>query len=228
MPYHIGSKGSNGCSGFPVLSDTGKKVGCHPTKAEATNHLQALYANVPDASKSDCCPDDITKQSPCWDGYVQRGMKPGKDGKPVPNCVPVEKSETPMDVAYNPIATDPTPASPSSHINPNAGMRRAQYMLNQPRPKSGGKIHNKPGVEIWSGSPFGKFDNSGQEIGSYTPPNPNPIDSYEGCDCPECMSKHIACKDCAMCANKLADSIFNFESVSSLITKQTIRWSKDA
>lgn len=175
-----------------------------------------------------CCPDDITKQGPCWDGYVQRGMKPGKDGKPVPNCVPVEKSETPMDVANNPIATDPTPASPSSHINPNAGMRRAQYMLNQPRPKSGGKIHNKPGVEIWAGSPFGKFDNSGQEIGSYTPPNPNPIDTYEGCDCPECMSKNIACKDCAMCANKLADSIFNLGSVASLITKQTIRWDKNA
>ena len=32
--------------------------------------------------------DSVDKQSPCWDGYVQRGMKPGKDGKPVPNCVP--------------------------------------------------------------------------------------------------------------------------------------------
>jgi hypothetical protein len=31
------------------------------------------------------------KQNPCWDGYVQRGMKPGKDGKMVPNCVPVSK-----------------------------------------------------------------------------------------------------------------------------------------
>jgi hypothetical protein len=32
--------------------------------------------------------DNMDKQSPCWDGYVQRGMKPGKDGQPVPNCVP--------------------------------------------------------------------------------------------------------------------------------------------
>lgn len=31
---------------------------------------------------------DMEKQAPCWEGYVQRGMKPGKDGKPVPNCVP--------------------------------------------------------------------------------------------------------------------------------------------
>ena len=31
------------------------------------------------------------KQAPCWDGYVQRGMKPGKDGRMVPNCVPAKK-----------------------------------------------------------------------------------------------------------------------------------------
>jgi hypothetical protein len=43
--------------------------------------------------KSECCPEDISKQAPCWDGYVQRGMKPGADGKPVPNCVPAEKSD---------------------------------------------------------------------------------------------------------------------------------------
>lgn len=28
-------------------------------------------------------------QGPCWDGYVQAGMKKGKGGKMVPNCVPV-------------------------------------------------------------------------------------------------------------------------------------------
>jgi hypothetical protein len=40
-----------------------------------------------------CCPEDISKQSPCWDGYVQRGMKPGENGRPVPNCVPVAKAD---------------------------------------------------------------------------------------------------------------------------------------
>ena len=34
----------------------------------------------------------VNKQAPCWDGYVQRGMKPGANGKPVPNCVPAKKS----------------------------------------------------------------------------------------------------------------------------------------
>lgn len=34
----------------------------------------------------------MKKANPCWDGYEQRGMKKGKDGKPVPNCVPVSKA----------------------------------------------------------------------------------------------------------------------------------------
>ena len=35
--------------------------------------------------------ENVNKQAPCWDGYVQRGMKPGANGKPVPNCVPAKK-----------------------------------------------------------------------------------------------------------------------------------------
>jgi hypothetical protein len=42
--------------------------------------------------KSDCCPEEISKQAPCWEGYVQRGMKPGDNGKKVPNCVPAAKA----------------------------------------------------------------------------------------------------------------------------------------
>jgi hypothetical protein len=172
MPYHVGGKGSNGCGGYPVVKEGGEVVGCHATRAEADAHLQALYANVPDAeksavagatpsftvdpkypqvgtkqpqqgyggrrsrdvtsgnvrssyaprpkktgrgrhsyssdpasagtvqsgggggsmgSKSNDISDLIKEQGPCWDGYAQRGMKPGKNGQMVPNCVPVKK-----------------------------------------------------------------------------------------------------------------------------------------
>ena len=52
MPYRVGGKGTNGCKGYPVVKEDGEVVGCHGTRAEADNHLQALYANVPDAEKS--------------------------------------------------------------------------------------------------------------------------------------------------------------------------------
>jgi len=44
-------------------------------------------------SKSDCGCGSLNKKAPCWDGYVQRGMKPGKNGQMVPNCVPAKKAD---------------------------------------------------------------------------------------------------------------------------------------
>lgn len=70
-----------------------------------------------------CCPEDITKNDPCWEGYTQRGMKP-KDGKMVPNCVPVDKAddlfEDSDDVVYE---TDSM--SKADGYSPPAGARSA-------------------------------------------------------------------------------------------------------
>jgi len=38
-------------------------------------------------------PKEVAKADPCWEGYAQRGMKPGRGGSMVPNCVPVSKAE---------------------------------------------------------------------------------------------------------------------------------------
>lgn len=46
MPWHIGAKGSHGCSGYPVIKDSDNSVaGCHKTKKDANAQLAALYAN---------------------------------------------------------------------------------------------------------------------------------------------------------------------------------------
>jgi hypothetical protein len=45
MPYHVGKKGSNGCSGFPVVTDKGHVMGCHPIKENADQQVAALYAS---------------------------------------------------------------------------------------------------------------------------------------------------------------------------------------
>lgn len=207
MPYHVGEKGSYGCSGYPALKDDGKVMGCHKTKAKARAQIYAINISegnigkaMPDLKEGDwaltshggdeefhigqvvhvmregmlgveggeytleasaenpavliqlyeqeedgfweatreysacmmslmiqidplpqepkpeemdkvdaCCPEtksdsnwetvkpnkenpELGKQAPCWDGYVQRGMKI-KNGKKVPNCVPAQKAE---------------------------------------------------------------------------------------------------------------------------------------
>jgi hypothetical protein len=103
-------------------------------------------------------------------------------------------SDTPMDVSYNAIVTDPTPANPSSHINPSVGIKKPQYSLNQSRPTGSG-IHNKPGVSIWAGSAFGKSITA-EVIAPST---------YQGCDCATCKEMNVDCPDCPMCANPISD-----------------------
>jgi hypothetical protein len=93
MPYSIGEQGSYGCSGYPVVKDgTSDVMGCHDTREAAGRQIAAIEANE-NKGAGIKNPEDwpIDKQSPCWDGYVQRGMKE-KDGRMVPNCVPVSKA----------------------------------------------------------------------------------------------------------------------------------------
>jgi len=76
MPYHVGAKGSYGCSGYPALKDDGTVMGCHKTKEAAARQIYAINQSE----------GNIDKAAPCWDGYT-------KNGKMVPNCVPISKMD---------------------------------------------------------------------------------------------------------------------------------------
>ena len=66
--------------------------GC-PTCKELDVNCENCPVCQSNEMKSECCPGEVIKQAPCWDGYVQRGMKPGANGRPVPNCVPAAKAD---------------------------------------------------------------------------------------------------------------------------------------
>ena len=74
--------------------------------------------------KSDCCPGELEKQAPCWDGYVQRGMKPGDNGKPVPNCVPAAKADDLWE-DDDTVEYDTDTVSKAEGYSPPAGARSA-------------------------------------------------------------------------------------------------------
>jgi hypothetical protein len=136
MPYSVGEKGSYGCSGYPVIKDEDKSVmGCHDTAQEAGAQIAAIESNENKTyEEKDTVtnsggigiknPDEwpVSKASPCWEGYTQRGMKPGKGGKMVPNCVPVAKAddyyEDEDDVEYEDV-------SKAEGYSPPAGARSA-------------------------------------------------------------------------------------------------------
>jgi hypothetical protein len=81
-----------------------------PQEPEDAEVAMAMYDSS--IGKSECCPEDISKQAPCWDGYVQRGMKPGKDGKKVPNCVPAAKANS----IFSGFGKDHTTSQSLTHI----------------------------------------------------------------------------------------------------------------
>ena len=85
---------------YAAESDSKKALGKSLFGNLKKEHGQVMTnENVPNKqphSMEDCedpqnCPDHMDKKAPCWDGYVQRGMKPGEGGRMVPNCVPVAK-----------------------------------------------------------------------------------------------------------------------------------------
>lgn len=100
MPYHVGEKGSYGCSGYPAVKDDGTVMGCHKTKEEAANQIYAINQSEGNVDKEVGIEEPqewpVSKADPCWDGYTQRGMKPGRGGRMVPNCVPVSKADAPI------------------------------------------------------------------------------------------------------------------------------------
>ena len=64
------------------------------------------------------------KQAPCWDGYVQRGMKPGQGGALVPNCVPATKADY-MFEDDDTVEYDTESVSKAEGYSPPAGARSA-------------------------------------------------------------------------------------------------------
>lgn len=107
----------------PIMpTDTYQGCGCETCKA-----LNVSCENCPvcqsEAMKGDCCAD-LNKQAPCWDGYVQRGMKPGENGKPVPNCVPAAKADDLFE-DDDTVEYDTDTVSKAEGYSPPAGARSA-------------------------------------------------------------------------------------------------------
>jgi hypothetical protein len=86
-----------------------------PQEPEDSEVAMAMYDSQIGKTDDSMMPTETyqsNKQAPCWDGYVQRGMKPGKDGKPVPNCVPVAKANS----IFSGFGKDHTTSQSLTHI----------------------------------------------------------------------------------------------------------------
>lgn len=58
MPYHVGEKGSYGCSGYPAVKDDGTVMGCHTTAEEAANQIYAINQSEGNIEEKDTVTND--------------------------------------------------------------------------------------------------------------------------------------------------------------------------
>lgn len=57
MPYHVGEKGSYGCSGYPAVKDDGTVMGCHTTREAAASQIYAINQSEGNISNMDSSVD---------------------------------------------------------------------------------------------------------------------------------------------------------------------------
>ena len=74
MPYHVGAKGSYGCSGYPAVKEDGEVMGCHKTRAEAAAQIYAINRSEGNIGKQ---ASDITEGDFVM-GMTTEGMAHGR------------------------------------------------------------------------------------------------------------------------------------------------------
>ena len=79
MPYHVGEKGSYGCSGYPALKDDGTVMGCHPTKEAAAAQIYAINQSEGNVDEKEVISSDGgvgIKNPEEWPGTAMEHRKP--------------------------------------------------------------------------------------------------------------------------------------------------------
>ena len=72
MPYHVGTKGSYGCEGYPALKDDGTVMGCHKTKSAAARQIYAINVSEGNIGKAMVKEGDMV-MAPYEEGEVHVG-----------------------------------------------------------------------------------------------------------------------------------------------------------
>ena len=79
MPYHVGEKGSYGCSGYPAVKDDGTVMGCHKTQAEAEAQIYAINQSEGNIDEKEVVTNDGgvgIKDPQAWPGTEIEYRKP--------------------------------------------------------------------------------------------------------------------------------------------------------
>ena len=80
MPYHVGAKGSYGCSGYPAVKDDGTIMGCHTTRSAAARQIYAINVSEGNIGKAMVKEGDMVMAPNDDEVYVGRVVHVMTDG----------------------------------------------------------------------------------------------------------------------------------------------------
>jgi len=211
MPYSVGGKGTSGCSGYPVVDDKGKVMGCHPTKNKAGRQVRALYAagaakkyiNLVNLEKDMVAEGDFvitTCEDETYVGIVQYVMTNGMFGIPGSDYAKDASSENPVVLIR------------TLEYDEEDGWEESPYMIGSMASNvtkiAPIKLEDKEDSMNQSMSAAAKFLTKLAEelkkqdimpsVQVMETDTPNP--GYQGCECPTCLALNCDCEHCPVCS----------------------------
>jgi hypothetical protein len=206
MPYHIGEKGSYGCSGYPALKDgTNEVMGCHTTRAEAAAQIYAINMS---------------------EGNIDKAMEPIKEGDFVMGMTSEGMVHGVVEHIMNEGGTLGTPGSEYALVSmppENPAMSVRVYKEDdgkwEPTAYSIGMMYKDAQVadinnhsmedddddEMDSEVMMAMYDSSIGKREMANAPYEDAEDDdemdkeYKGCGCPTCKELNVDCPNCPVC-----------------------------
>jgi hypothetical protein len=198
MPYHVGAKGSYGCSGYPALKNgTNEVMGCHTTRAQAAAQIYAINRSEGNIGKAMVKEGDMV-MAPYEDNQVHVGrvvhvMTDGMLGFPGSEYSIVASAEDPailiqlfemedggLDETEYFVGHKSSEVMPMPSLESNVGMD-----------KSFGGTPEEDAAIAEAGKEM-----ADEELGK----------EYKGCGCPTCKQLNVDCPDCPVCSPESMDT----------------------
>jgi hypothetical protein len=189
MPYHVGAKGSYGCSGYPAVKDDGTVMGCHTTRGAAARQIYAINVSEGNIGKAMVKEGDMVMAPNDDEVYIGRVVHVMTDGM--------------LGTPGSEYALMASPEDPAVLIQlfemEEGGLEETEYFVG----KKASEVMAMPSLESNVGmdkslqnAPYQDAEMDDEEDDE----EDDEMDKqYKGCGCPTCKELNVDCPNCPVC-----------------------------
>jgi hypothetical protein len=182
MPYHVGSKGSYGCEGYPAVKDDGTVMGCHKSKGAAARQIYAINVSEGNIGKAMVKEGDMVMaghEDEVHVGRVVHVMTEGMLGFPGSEYAIVASAEEPAILMQ-------------LFEMEEGGLEETEYFMGH----KASEVMLMPSLE----SNVGMDKSMNEDMDDEEDDEEDDMSKqYEGCGCPTCKELNVNCDQCPVC-----------------------------